>query len=151
MDTEFERFRINPEARAHAAEVCARMGYELSDVLRALVTRIVREDSIPFDPGIQPQAASENLLVADERLWSPITPQIEAEIALALLARFIADCSTTIDEQAALDRSDEELVIRLTKEREAARKLGVELDVMDSAAVQSVLSKYGPLVRRTAS
>ncbi|CAG0999447.1 Antitoxin DinJ [Planctomycetaceae bacterium] len=151
MDTEFERFRINPETRAHAVEVCARMGYELSDVLRALVTRIAHEDSIPFDLGIQPQAASENLLVGDERLWSPIKSQIEAEIALALLARFIADCSTTIDEQAALDRRDQELVIRLTKEREAARKLRSELDVSDSAAIQSVLTKYGLLVRRPAS
>lgn len=151
MDTEFERFRINPETRAHAAEVCARMGYELSDVLRALVTRIAHEDSIPFDLGIQPHATSASLVAGDERLWSPIKPHIEAEIALALLARFIADCSTTIDEQAASDRSDQELFARLTNEREVARKLRSELDVSDSAAIQSVLTTYGPLVRRPAS
>src|SRR5207248_7354800 len=48
MDTEFTRFRINPALRDQAMQVCARLGVELSDVLRALVTRIAHDGAIPF-------------------------------------------------------------------------------------------------------
>src|SRR5438445_13175806 len=48
MDSEFTRFRINPALRDQAMQVCARLGVELSDVLRALVTRIAHDGAIPF-------------------------------------------------------------------------------------------------------
>jgi antitoxin component of RelBE/YafQ-DinJ toxin-antitoxin module len=38
MDYEFIRFRIDPAIHKKAADSCSRLGIELNDVLRALVT-----------------------------------------------------------------------------------------------------------------
>jgi addiction module RelB/DinJ family antitoxin len=145
MDTEFARFRINPALRDQAMQVCARLGVELSDVLRAVVTRIAHDGAIPFAmPAAESPTAPASPPSTDERLWASMRSQVEAEVALALLARFIADCSTTIDEQVTNDR---ERTARLSEQRDEARRLRRELDVTDADAVRTVLQKYGPLVR----
>jgi len=150
MDTEFTRFRINPALRAQAMQVCARLGVELADVLRALVTRIAHDGAIPFAmPAAESPTAPASPPSTDERLWTSMRAQVEAEVALALLARFIADCSTTIDEQ--VNANDRERFARLTEQRGEARRLRRELDVTDADAVRSVLQKYGPLVRSSAN
>jgi len=150
MDTELVRFRINPELREKAAKVCADLGLELNDVLRAFVTRIARDSALPFDLGTAPTSPEPGHTPFhdyDARLWSPIKPQIDAEVAIGLLARFIADCSTRIDEAADGGASDPDLVMRLTRDRDDARKLRRDLDVSDGVAVSQVIDKYGPLVR----
>ena len=153
MDTELVRFRINPELREKAAKVCADLGLELNDVLRALVTRIARDGALPFDLGAaptQPEPGHTPFHDYDARLWSSIKPQVDAEVAIGLLARFIADCSMRIDEGADGGVPDPELVARLTKDRDDARKLRSDLDVSDAVAVSHVIHKYGPLVRARA-
>ena len=150
MDTELVRFRINPELREKAATVCADLGLELNDVMRAFVTRIARDGAIPFDLGTAPappEPGHTPFHDYDARLWSPIKPQIDAEIAIGLLARFIADCSTRIDEAAVGAAPDTELVMRLTRDRDEARKLRRDLNVSDGVAISQVIAKYGPLVR----
>ena len=77
-------------------------------------------------------------------------PPIDAEVALALLARYIADCSTRIDDIEQADRVDRQQVKALTKTREEARAIKLALDVTDTDAVQSVLNRFGPLVRASA-
>lgn len=144
MDSEIERFRLDPEIRIRAAEVCARRGHELSDVLRQLVAHIAHEGVIPFE---MPSPEASPSTFEDERLWDTMKPQLEAEIAIAVLDRFIADCSTRIDEAAA-PQDDHTSLARLAQEREAARQLRAKLDVTDSLAVQTALEKYVPLVRR---
>ena len=151
MDSEIERFRLDPEIRHKAAEVCARQGHELSDVLRQLVAHIARAGAIPFEMPSRPPNEGANATFDDERLWATMKPQLEAEVAIGVLARFIADCSTTLDESADAPQHDRELLAHLAQERERARVLRATLDVTDSAAVQAVLEKYGALVRRTAS
>ena len=153
MDTELVRFRINPELRQKAEKVCADLGLELNDVLRAFVTRIARDSALPFDLGTIPTSPAPGHTPFhdyDARLWSSIKPQIDAEVAIGLLARFIADCSTRIDEAANGGASDPDLVVRLTRDRDDARKLRGNLDVADAASVSQVIDKYGPLVRARA-
>ena len=148
MDTELIRFRIDTELRQRAAKVCANHGLELSDVLRAFVTRIARDAALPTDLDL---SVSHTPVAApfgdyDAQRWTGIKPRVDAEVALALLARFIADCSTQIDE-AANGAPDRETVARLTKDRDDARRLRRNLDVSDPAAIRGVIDKYGPLVR----
>ena len=150
MDTELIRFRIDPEIRDKAEAVCAALGHELKDVLRAAVVRIARDGALPFDLGAGPAAPAAGTVPFynyDERLWASMKPQIDAEVALALLSRFIADCSTRLDEAADASAPDAELLERLTQQRDEARKRRRELNVVDAAAVQAVLDTYGPLVR----
>jgi antitoxin component of RelBE/YafQ-DinJ toxin-antitoxin module len=146
VDADFERFRIDPAVRDRAAEVCARLGHELSDVLRALVARIARDGAIPFEMP-PPESALENFMDRDPRLWAPLQAEVEAQLALDLLGRFIADRSTRIAAGNVTDRAD---LDRLALERDEARRLRRDLDVTDRAVVRSVLAKYGPLLRKTA-
>lgn len=152
METELIRFRIDP-ALAHGAEkVCADLGFELRDVLRATVTRIARDHALPFDMNAAAgsEARRRPFYEYDERLWATMKPPIDAEVALALLARYIADCSTRIDDIEQADRVDRQQVKALTKTREEARAIKLALDVTDTDAVQSVLNRFGPLVRASA-
>jgi antitoxin component of RelBE/YafQ-DinJ toxin-antitoxin module len=144
METEFERFRIDPAVRDQAAHVCGRLGHELSDVLRALVVRIARDGAIPFEMPAAAPPRTTGTLLSDDRLWGGLRPQVEAEVALDLLARVIADCSTALDEQRPAER---EQITQLTEQRDYARRLRRELDVTDPAAVRAVLQQYGPLAR----
>ncbi len=82
----------------------------------------------------------------DKRLWSPVQREVEAQVALDLLGRYIADCSTGTGRTVAGD-ADPVLVARVAEDRNQARRLRRELDVNDPAAVRAVLLKYGPLVR----
>ena len=82
----------------------------------------------------------------DRRLWSPLQRAVEGQIALDLLGRYVADCSTRLDEQAG-GNADPALLALLAEERNQARRLRRELDVTDPAAVREVLLKYGQLVR----
>ena len=154
MDTELIRFRIDPEIRDKAEAVCSALGHELHDVLRAAVVRIARDGALPFDLGAGPAAPAAGAIPFyhyDERLWGSMKPQIDAEVALALLSRFIADCSTRLDQAAEDGEADTERVERLTRQRDEARQRRRELDVADATAVKAVLDTYGPRVRASAS
>jgi hypothetical protein len=151
MDSEFERFRIDPQVRDQAADVCARFGHELSDVLRAFVSRIAAEGAIPIPLPPDRGFADSPSPGGDDRLWSLMRPHVEAEVALALLARFIADCSTTIDKLSEAAQPEQDVMDRLKGEREDARQLLSRLDVTDASAVRAILDKYGALVRGRSS
>jgi addiction module RelB/DinJ family antitoxin len=150
MDTELIRFRIDTSIRDAAAAVCADRGFELVDVLRALVTRIARDGTLPFEPSAAGGSTSAQAPFQDydPRLWRSIKPRVEAEVALTMLARFIADCSTRIDEEGARPEPDSNLVSRLTQQREQARRLSQVLNVTDANAIAKVLAHYGPLLRK---
>lgn len=151
MDSEIERFRVNPEVRQRAAEVCIRHGHELSDVLRQLLSHIAREGAIPFQlPSEQHDYASSPLTSDDERLWLVMKPQLECEVAVGLLDRFIAICTTILDQAAETTGISQDSLPELVSQREAARRDRALLDVTDKAAVLAVLDKYGPLMRNLA-
>ncbi len=154
MDSELVRFRVDPERRDRAAQVCAGLGVELNDVLRALVTRIAHEGTIPFD--VAPAAAPARQPAPDpasppdygERWWSALKPQLDAERAMDLLSRFIAECSAQLDPPAGTAPPTLEQLVAWTQARADARRLQRELDVGDAAAVRRIIDTYGPLLRR---
>jgi len=149
MDTELVGFRINPELREKAAAVCAGLGLELNDVLRALVTRIARDGTLPFELATTPlaQVTPTPFRDYDPRLWTSIKPQVDAEVALNLLARYIAQCSCRLDQAQVSGTVDSKLVASLKKDRAAALKLRTTLDVADADAVRQILDHYGSQVR----
>lgn len=148
-DTQLVRFRMDPQLRDQAVEVCTTQGLELADVLRTLVTRIARDGAIPaglLDAAV-PRRDHAPFLDYDARLWASLQPQLCAEIALALLSRFIADCSTRIDEGAQERKPDRALLKRLDTERAEAIRLRQQLDVTDAAQVGEALQAYGQKVQ----
>jgi antitoxin component of RelBE/YafQ-DinJ toxin-antitoxin module len=151
MDSEFERFRVDPEVRQRAAAVCIRHGHELSDVLRKLLSHIADVGVIPFEmPSGKRDASSAQLTSDDERLWVTMAPQLETEVAVGLLDRFIAMCTTILDQAAETRGIPQDSLRALVSQREAARRDRASLDVTDKAAVLAVLDKYGPLLRHLA-
>lgn len=149
MDSELIRFRVDPDLAQQAERACADLGFELRDVLRSVVARIAREHVLPFDlntPGAR-DATRRPFYDYDERLWANVKPGIEAEVALALLTRYIADCSTRIDEAPQGGPAEPQLIKRLIKVRDDARAAKLNLNVSDAEAVQRVLDRFGPLVR----
>ena len=152
MDSELARFRIDPQIRDKAAKVCEDHGLELNDVLRALVTKIAREGKVPAGtPDAPRQPAEVPLPFASyhEGLWSPLKPHLDAELAVAVLVRFIADASIRIDEANGSDKPDRHLIETLTQERAKALKLRRSLDVGDAEAIAGVLASYAPAARRS--
>jgi antitoxin component of RelBE/YafQ-DinJ toxin-antitoxin module len=140
VDSDFERFRVDPAVRDRAAHVCIELGHELSDILRAVVARIADDGVIPF--ALPPKSAeARSFMSQDPRLWSGLQAQVEAQLALDLLGRFIADCSIALEAQtdAAADSARTE---QLTQQRDHARRLRQQLDVTDRSAVQAVLRSY---------
>jgi antitoxin component of RelBE/YafQ-DinJ toxin-antitoxin module len=151
MDSEIERFRVNPEIRQKAADVCIQTGHELSDVLRQLLSHIANFGVIPFQmEGGQRDMGRQPRTFEDERLWVAVKPQLEAEVAVGLLDRFIAACTTMLDEGAEMRLGHQDAQSELVSQREAARRDRASLDVTDKAAVVAVLDKYGPLVKHLA-
>lgn len=152
METELIRFRIDPQLAQQAEQVCAAAGFELRDVLRFLVTRIARTGVIASDlaDAGASEARQRPFYDYDERLWADLKPSIDAEVALALLARFVADCSTRLDEAEQGEPVDRRIINELAQARDEARVLKRGLDVTDAAAVQRILERFGPLVRSNA-
>jgi hypothetical protein len=142
MDSEIERFRVDPEIRAQAAQSCERQGLELGDVLRAFVAVVARGDDLSFVS--PPKPVIDDRSQDDGRLWTDLKHQVEAETAVGLLIRFIARCSVSIAD--ASDLTTDQLA-HLKAQRVEAIHLRSTLDVTDRVAVQNVIQQYGPLVR----
>ena len=53
------------------------------------------DGTIPFEMP-PPEPAAGNFMDRDPRLWAQLQAEVEAQLALDLLGRFIADCSTKI-------------------------------------------------------
>ena len=97
----------------------------------------------------QPVERTSSLASSHEGLWSPLKPHLDAELAVAVLVRFIADASCRIDEVNASDKPDRHLIVTLTQERAKALKLRRSLDVGDAEAIAGILASYGPAARRS--
>lgn len=145
MDSELIRFRIDPEIRAKAEAVCLELGHELHDVLRAVIVRIARDHAIPFElnsPALPPSTPVP-FLEYDETLWAPLKPQIEAQLALTLLAQAVTDCSIEIDREEQKAAPDRERLAKLAERRTQAKSSRLTLNVADHEAVATVLRQYG--------
>jgi len=150
MDIEIIRFKIDPTLREAAAKVCGDLGLELNDVLRAFVTRIARDGRLPFELATlapSPPGRPGPFEQYDPRLWSTVRPPVDADIAVSLLARFVAACSRELDELSHARSRDEARAAQLRRDRAAALDLRRGLDVTDAEAIRRVIATYGPLVR----
>lgn len=147
MQGELIRFRVDASIRDKASAVCEKLGFDLSDVLRAFVGRIAEQGTLPFDmaapSGPRPQRAP--FAEYTERLWQDYQ-YVDAEVALALLARFIADRAARLDAEESGGSPDAALLGELRGELAQARNLAQSLDPKDAVAVAAVLATYGPLV-----
>jgi hypothetical protein len=151
-DFELVRFRMDPLVLEKAAKVCADHGLELSDVLRTLITTIAREGKVPGAAASAPRRPAEErapFAEYNESLWSGLRPRLDAELALTVLARFVADTSLRIADAAAADQPDQRLINELTQDRKKALKLQRSLNVADDAAVRDVIATYSPAARRS--
>lgn len=148
VDTELIRFRIDADTGQQAEATCAAAGLELRDVLRAVVGRIARDRVVPDDAltAVKDEILSRPFTTYEGQLWSTLKPTVDAENAVLVLARFIADCSARLEalpsEPPSTTRAAE-----LGRAREEARSARSELDVSKPDAVQRVLDRFGPLVR----
>lgn len=143
MDTDLVSFRIDAELHRKAAAVCADRGLDLHDVLRALISQIARDASIPvtLDSRRPPPSTPGSLPVIDEpRLWADLRPQISAETALTLLMRVIARLSARLDELLEASERDGPSIDALTARRTEALVLRQGLDVTDQAATEQAIS-----------
>lgn len=147
VEGELVRFRVDAAVKDKVTEVCEKLGFDLSDVLRAFMARIAEDGTLPFDMGVAAVARTQRAPFAEysERLWREYK-HVDAEVALALLSRFIADRSERIDAEASERRPNAEVLAQLRQELAEARSLAQSLDPQDADAVAAVLATYGQLV-----
>jgi len=118
-------------------------------VLRTVITRIARDGALPFAFDAAARPAPETTRPFgdyDPRLWSGLKPQIDAEVAVSLLVRFIADRSARLADASQSAAPDTELVTLLTQERSDALALRRSLELTDPEAVARVIARYAPLL-----
>ncbi|MDM0022677.1 hypothetical protein [Variovorax saccharolyticus] len=148
MDSPIIRFRIDPAIAKDAYRMAAEIGMELPDVLRMFLTRSVRAGtfSLDLDAGASPRQVAEPLATYEVRYWDPLQVALDAELALALLHRTIAELTTSLDEGLALAVPDDLRLARLRDQREAVGRLLTDFDPSNAAEVQDVLTRFGPSV-----
>lgn len=147
------RFMLHRELLDRANAVCARHGVQLADVLRGVVTRIATEGSLPSQGKLHPSLASNRLPFDeyDPRLWDPLLLSINAELAVTLLAAFIADCSAQLAETDPARKPHKALMEQLRAKRDDAIRRRQTLDAQNPEAVAEVLHRYAGPEGRTAA
>jgi hypothetical protein len=147
------RFRLHRGLLDKANAVCARHGVELADVLRGVVTSIAVSGALPTPSGTKAPADTARLPFDDydPRLWEAHHRPLRAELALELLASFIADCSAQLAETDDNRKPHAALAEQLVAKREEAIRIRRTLNVSDPGAVDNVLKAYGPKNGRVAS
>ncbi|MDM0108473.1 hypothetical protein QTH97_26225 [Variovorax sp. J22R24] len=127
-------------------------GMELPDVLRMMLTKAVLSRSFSLDlakGADQGQAPKEReqLNPFEPRYGGPCKTTIDAELALALLQRSVADASARRDEARQADPQDqhenehENEHERFDRERQEAQRLLADFDVADMSAIAGVLKR----------
>ena len=91
-DAEFSlvRFKIDKALLTSAEAECERHGFELFEVVRALVAQIVRDQSIPVDMGGYPRKDDRGAPTPACLQMEPLEEQLESETLLDLIATVIA-------------------------------------------------------------
>ncbi|MDM0049766.1 hypothetical protein [Variovorax sp. J22R115] len=146
MENPIIRFRIDPHIAKEVHRMAAEIGMELPDVMRAMLTKAVRNRSFSIDRerDAPTRLASDPVAGAYEpRYWDPLKPALEAELALALLHRIIARLTTSLDEGLSLEQPDLAELERVRDERDAACQRLADFDPNDRGAVQGILARFG--------
>ena len=147
MDTSpIIRFRIDREIAEKAQEMATRRGMELPDVMRMMLTRAVRIGDFSIDQDRVQEAApsyGERPFAAyDPRYWDRLKDELDAEAALALLHRAIAERTAWLDENRKPRSADVGLLERVREERDEACRLLAAFDPDDKDAVAMVFRRF---------
>jgi addiction module RelB/DinJ family antitoxin len=145
MEGEIIRFRVDPGVKEKVAAVCEKLGFDLSEVLRAVMGRIAETGTLPIelDSSDEPRSQRAPFGEYSERLWRDYR-YVDAEVALTLLDAFIARSAAQLDAEhsdAAPNPGTIETLQRVIRE---ARQLSQTLDPDDAEALAAVLAAYGP-------
>lgn len=144
-ESELIRFRCNPAIKSDAAAVCDRVGFDLGDVLRAVVTRIARDGALPIELRMPlREGAGVPFFEYREGLWKDFQ-HIEGEVLLESLMRFVATAASRISAEEDKPRADKELIARWKKHRDEAMKLKRTLDIDDREAVAKARKRLDAL------
>ena len=141
------RFRVDREIAKRAHRMAAENGLELPDVMRMMLTNAVRlgDFSIDRDKDSTATRVEDRPTEAYEpRYWAEVKGTLDAETALALLHKAIAEQAAGFDKEMALETSDPQRLERIRRRRDEALALLGTFDPNDAAAVAKVLEYYAP-------
>jgi antitoxin component of RelBE/YafQ-DinJ toxin-antitoxin module len=154
MESPIIRFRIDRAIAKEAYRMAAELGMELPDVMRMMLTKAVRLRSFSIDQDQDAPSRPAAIPPVEDyeaRYWDPLNASLDAELALALLHRTIADLTTSLDEGLALAAPDVRRLEGIRGERDAACKLLADFDPMSATEVAQILARYGPPAHPTVS
>ena len=145
-DAEFSlvRFKIDKALLTSAEAECERHGFELFEVVRALVAQIVRDRSIPVDMGGFPRKDDRGAPAPACLQMEPLEEQLESETLLDLIATVIARTSTRLQQLAPDGAKKSDLLSRI---REQALNDQFAIDMSDSVARRRAIAAYTKLLQ----
>ena len=147
-DTTTFSIRFDPELHQRASIICSDLGYELNDVIRIFIARIVRDNCIPFDLEALPTINEDKIpfYQFEERLWGNSLNILKAELSITLISRFVAMNAGRISEEESNSHPDIKKIQQLKEEISLASHKKNHLDVNDSKQIQSIIDFYKPLL-----
>jgi addiction module RelB/DinJ family antitoxin len=145
VEGEIIRFRVDPEVKEKVTAVCEKLGFDLSEVLRAVMGRIAETGTLPVELGSTDEPRSQRAPFGEysERLWREYQ-FVDAEVALSLLDRFIARSAAQLDAEHSGVEPNPGTIETLKRVIAEARQLTQTLDPEDTEAIGTVLAAYGP-------
>ena len=142
------RFRIDREIAERAHRMAAESGLELPDVMRMMLTKAVRIGDFSID---QERIASAET-VADQppppcepRYWAEAKASLDAETALAVLHRAIAERTSSLAEGLSLTAPDRARLEQIRNERDDASAMLAAFDPKDAVSVARILQRFSPI------
>ena len=136
------RFSVEATQRARADAVCHKLGFDLHDVLRALVRRIATDRAIPFDLAAYPATLEKAPFSEPTPFLVEDLGHLQAEVTLGMLSRFIATWSRRIADERGAARPDKTAIARWTAELEEALEAHRTLDIADREQVAHLAATF---------
>lgn len=144
-ETELVRFRCDPTLKRDAAAVCDQVGFELGDVLRAVVTRIARDGALPIELRMPArEGAGIPFFEYNQQIWKDFQ-HIDGEVLLESLIRFVASQAKEISAEEDKPRPNKESIARWKKQGDEAMKINRTLNVRDREAVDNARKRLDAL------
>ncbi|MGB0126799.1 MAG: type II toxin-antitoxin system RelB/DinJ family antitoxin [Rhodocyclaceae bacterium] len=145
MEGEIIRFRVDPAVKEKVAAVCEKLGFDLSEVLRAVMGRIAETGTLPIELASTSEPRSQRAPFGEysERLWRDYQ-YVDTEVALTLLDAFIARSAAQLNAEQSSQAPNPGTIETLKRVIAEARQLTQTLDPDDAPALAAVLAAYGP-------
>jgi addiction module RelB/DinJ family antitoxin len=145
VEGEIIRFRVDPAVKEKVAAVCEKLGFDLSEVLRAVMGRIAETGTLPIELSTTDEPRSQRAPFGEysERLWRDYQ-YVDTEVALTLLDAFIARSAAQLAAEHSAPAPNPGTIETLTRVIAQARQLTQTLDPDDAEALAAVLAAYRP-------